>query len=99
MAINWFKYSSPASFYPLASRSIPWFMVAAIVLAVIGLYWSFFTTPDVLQDQKEYYRIIFIHVPAAWMSMWLYVVMAAWAAMAERTRILIRFRSPLLIPP
>lgn len=79
MVINWFKYSSPASFYPLADRSIPWFMGTAIVLTVIGLYCSFFTTPDVLQDQKEYYRIIFIHVPAAWMSMWLYVVMAVWA--------------------
>lgn len=79
MEINWFKYSSPASFYPLVDRSIPWFMGAAIVLAVVGLYLSFFTTPDVLQDQKQYYRIIFIHVPAAWMSMWLYIMMAIWA--------------------
>jgi heme exporter protein C len=77
--INWFKFSSPASFYPLVDRSIPWFMGAAILLAVVGLYLSFFTTPDVLQDQKQYYRIIFIHVPAAWMSMWLYIVMAIWA--------------------
>ncbi len=30
--------------------------------------------------QKEYYRIIFVHVPSAWMSMWLYVVMVGWAA-------------------
>ena len=79
MAINWFKYSSPASFYPIVDKSIPWFMGAAIVLAIVGLYLSFFTTPDVLQDQKQYYRIIFIHVPAAWMSMWLYIIMAIWA--------------------
>ena len=79
MAINWFKYSSPASFYPIVDKSIPWFMGAAIVLAIAGLYLSFFTTPDVLQDQKQYYRIIFIHVPAAWMSMWLYILMAIWA--------------------
>ena len=79
MAINWFKYSSPASFYPIVNKSIPWFMGAAIILAVAGLYLSFFTTPDVLQDQKQYYRIIFIHVPAAWMSMWLYILMAIWA--------------------
>ena len=79
MAINWFKYSSPASFYPIVDKSIPWFMGAAIVLAIAGLYLSFFTTPDVLQDQKQYYRIIFIHVPAAWMSMWLYIIMAIWA--------------------
>jgi heme exporter protein C len=79
VAINWFKYSSPASFYPIVNKSIPWFMGAAIILAVAGLYLSFFTTPDVLQDQKQYYRIIFIHVPAAWMSMWLYILMAIWA--------------------
>jgi len=79
VAINWFKYSSPASFYPVVDRTIPWFMGSAVLLAIIGLYLSFFTTPDVLQDQKQYYRIIFIHVPAAWMSMWLYLVMAGWA--------------------
>lgn len=79
MKINWFKYSSPASFYPLAGKMIPWFAWPAVVLTVIGLYWGFFQTLDVLQDQKQYYRIIFVHVPAAWMSMWLYIVMVAWA--------------------
>ncbi len=79
MAINWFKYSSPASFYPLAGKLIPWFVVPTVLLMVGGLYWGFFQTPDVLSDQKEYYRIIFIHVPAAWMSMWLYVVIAGWS--------------------
>jgi heme exporter protein C len=77
--INWFKYASPVTFYPLANKMVPWFFVLAILLSVLGLYWGFFQTPDVLSEQKEYYRIIFVHVPAAWMSMWLYVVMAAWA--------------------
>ena len=45
MAINWFKYSSPASFYPLAGRLTPWFFAAAAVLAVAGLYISFFVAP------------------------------------------------------
>jgi len=54
-------------------------MFFAIVLSIGGLYWGFFQTPDVLSDQKQYYRIIFIHVPAAWMSMWLYAVMVGWA--------------------
>jgi len=79
VAINWFKYASPATFYPLAGRMIPWFAWLAIILTLFGLYWGFFETPSILTDQKQYYRIIFVHVPAAWMSMWLYVVLAGWA--------------------
>ena len=83
MKLNWFKFSSPATFYPLAGKMTPWFAWLAVILIVGGLYWGFFETPDRLggtNPQKEYYRIIFIHVPAAWMSMWLYMVMAGWSA-------------------
>jgi heme exporter protein C len=80
MTINWFKYSSPASFYPLAGRMTPWFFVAATVFAIWGTYVSFFVAPTDAQ-QGEAYRIIFIHVPAAWMSMFIYIVMAFWAGM------------------
>ena len=76
--INWFRYSSPQSFFPLAGAGIPWFAAAAAVLCGAGLYVSFFVAPTD-QQQGESYRIIFIHVPAAWMSMVLYVVMAFWA--------------------
>jgi heme exporter protein C len=76
--INWFKFSSPATFYPLAGRIIPWFAVIAVVLTAIGLYMSFFVAPTDYR-QGEGYRIIFIHVPAAWMSMLIYVVMAGWS--------------------
>ena len=79
MHINWFKYSAPVNFYPLAGRMILPFAILAIVLTVFGLYWGFAQTPDVLSDQKQYYRIIYPHVASAWMSMWLYVVMVAWA--------------------
>ena len=79
MAINWFKYSSPASFYSLAGKLIPIFSIAAVILFVVGLYISFFVAPTDFQ-QSEAYRIIFIHVPAAWMSMFLYLIMAGWAA-------------------
>ena len=78
--INWFKFSSPATFYPLAGRMIPWFSAAAIVLTVIGLYLSFFVAPTDYK-QGEGYRIIFIHVPAAWMSMFIYLVLAGWSAL------------------
>ncbi len=78
---SWFKYASPTSFYPLAGRLTPWFAVAAAVLTILGLYIGFFLAPTDAQ-QSEAYRIIFIHVPAAWMSMFIYLVMAAYAAMA-----------------
>ena len=79
MAINLFKFSSPATFYPLAGRLAPWFAAIAVVLLVVGLYMSFFVAPTDYK-QGEGYRIMFIHVPAAWMSMFIYVVMALWAA-------------------
>jgi heme exporter protein C len=81
--MRFFRFSSPATFYPLAGKMIPVFWVLAAVTTLVGLYWGFFETPDRLggtNPQKEYYRIIFIHVPAAWMSMWLYLVLAVWSA-------------------
>src|SRR5688572_24342038 len=86
--MNWFKYASPAAFYPLAGMLAPWFFAAAAMFAVAGLYLGFFVAPTDFQ-QGEAYRIIFIHVPAAWMSMFIYVVMAFWAAigLAFNTRL------------
>jgi heme exporter protein C len=81
MAINWYHYASPATFYPLAGKMIPWFAAAAAVLGAAGLYIGLVVAPTDFQ-QGDAYRIIFIHVPAAWMSMFLYVVMAAWSALA-----------------
>ena len=78
--INWFKYSSPQALYPLAGRMIPWFAAFALGLIGVGLYVGFFVAPtDVTQGDA--YRIIFVHVPAAWMSMFLYVIMAIWAGL------------------
>ncbi len=76
--MNIWKFSSPQTFYPLAGIMIPWFAALAALLAGIGLYIAFFVAPTDFQ-QGEAYRIIFIHVPAAWMSMFIYVVMAFWA--------------------
>jgi heme exporter protein C len=86
--IHWFRFATPATFYPLAGRLIPWFAVAAGLFTLAGLYVGFFVAPvDAVQGNS--YRIIFIHVPAAWMSMFLYLVMAFWAAMglAMNTRL------------
>lgn len=76
--INWFKYSSTKTFYPLAGKLVPWFGTAAILLTIAGLYIGFFVAPTDAQ-QGEGYRIIFVHVPVAWMSMFIYLVMAFWA--------------------
>ena len=76
--INWFKYSAPSTFYPLAGKLIPIFWALAAILGAIGLYISFFVAPTDAQ-QGEGYRIIFIHVPASWMSMFIYCIMAFWS--------------------
>jgi heme exporter protein C len=78
MPSNIFQFSSPATFYPLAGRLVPWFSVIAIILIAVGLYMSFFVAPTDYK-QGEGYRIIFVHVPAAWMSMFIYLVMAGWS--------------------
>jgi len=77
---NWYRYASPQTFFPLAGKLAPWFAVAAVLFGVAGLYVAFFVAPTD-QQQGEVYRVIFIHVPAAWMSMFLYVVMAFWAGL------------------
>ena len=79
--MNWFKYASPASFYPLAGRIARVCAWLAVVLAAAGLYLAFVVAPTDA-TQGESYRIIFIHVPTAWMAMFLYLVMAFWSALA-----------------
>ncbi|WP_297456187.1 heme ABC transporter permease CcmC [Ferrovum sp.] len=78
--INWFKYASPATFYPLAGRLIPWFSGLAVLLIAWGLWIGLFVAPTDAQ-QSEGYRIIFVHVPASWLSMFIYCVMAFWSAL------------------
>src|SRR6516164_2075313 len=80
-SVNWFRFASPASFFPLAGRLIPWFAFAAALCAMVALWLGFAVAPTDAQ-QGEAYRIIFIHVPAAWMSMFIYMVMAFWCAVS-----------------
>jgi heme exporter protein C len=75
---SWFVFSSPQTFYPLAGTLQPWFAALAFLFCAAGLYISFLVAPTDAQ-QGESYRIIFIHVPAAWMSMFLYLVMGFWS--------------------
>ena len=71
--------SDPQNFYRLAGKVIPWILGLALVLFVVGFYLGFFVCP-VDARQGNSYRIIFIHVSAAWLSMLLYVLMAVFSA-------------------
>jgi heme exporter protein C len=77
--MRFFTFAAPSRFYAISGACLPWLWGAAIVLALAGLWIGFFVAPTDA-TQGESYRIIFIHVPAAWMSMLLYLVMAGWAA-------------------
>ncbi len=77
--VRFFTFAAPSRFYSLSGSLLPWLWAAAALLAAAGLYIGFFVAPTDAQ-QGESYRIIFIHVPAAWMSMVIYLAMALWAA-------------------
>ena len=79
--MNWFRFASPASFYPLAGRLAPWFGGVAALFAAAGLYVGLVAAPTDA-TQGDAYRIIFVHVAAAWMSMFIYLVMAFWCAVS-----------------
>ena len=75
--MNWFYFASPPTFYRLAGSLVPAFFTLALELAAAGLYVGLAVAPTDAQ-QGEVYRVIFIHVPAAWLSMFLYFVMACY---------------------
>lgn len=75
---GWLAHASPQRCYALAGRLIPWLLALALLGTGFGLYVGFFVAPTDHQ-QGEAYRIIFVHVPAAWLSMVIYLAMAFWA--------------------
>jgi len=81
MLINWYRFSSPVSFYPLAGSLSHATGVLAALLAGAGLFIALFVAPTDA-TQGDAYRIIYLHVPAAWMAMFIYLVMAGWSAFA-----------------
>ncbi len=81
MDVNWFRFAAPASFLPLARALARAFALTAALLAVAGLALGLVVAPTDA-TQGEAYRIIFIHVPAAWMAMLVYLAMAFWSALA-----------------
>ena len=69
------RQSSPKIFYQTCSNLTPWFFWPFIGFLVIGLYWALVFSPADYQ-QGDGYRIIFIHVPSAILSMMVYAIMA-----------------------
>jgi heme exporter protein C len=69
------QLGSPKYFYAIAGRWIPWLATICTVLMLVGLYQGMVVAPTDYQ-QGDSYRIMFIHVPSAWMSLFIYVVMA-----------------------
>jgi heme exporter protein C len=63
------------NFYRLAEIVTPWLAAVCAVLLVVGLYRGLFVAPTDY-EQGESYRIIYVHVPSAWMSMFVYMVIA-----------------------
>jgi heme exporter protein CcmD len=69
------RMGSPRHFYRISGRLVPWLGWPALLVMLAGLYGGLVLAPPDYQ-QGESYRIIFIHVPSAWMSLFVYVVMA-----------------------
>lgn len=71
----WHQLSSPHYFDKIARFAAPWCWGISLILLVLGLFWGLFIAPADYQ-QKDAFRIIYIHVPVAAMSMGVYVSMA-----------------------
>jgi len=81
-----YRWSSPAYFYHQSARWIPWLWLLTAVLIISGLVGGLVLAPMDAQ-QKDVYRIIYVHVPSAWLSMLIYSFMAGAAAVGLIWRI------------
>jgi heme exporter protein C len=73
------KLASPRYFYDISGKLIPWLGGLCLIAMLAGLYLGLVVAPPDYQ-QGESYRIMFVHVPAAWMSLFIYVFMAVLSA-------------------
>lgn len=84
---TWFhRLASPPHFYRVAGRLAPWFAWSAAILIALGLYGGLvWAPPD--NEMGDGFRIIYVHVPSAWMSLCTYTTMAVAAAIGLIWRI------------
>jgi heme exporter protein C len=75
------RFANPARFLRLADAILPWCAGATLILLVAGLYLGLFVAPPDYQ-QGESVRIMYVHVPAAWMAMFVYACLALASAVA-----------------
>lgn len=75
------RFANPARFLRLAAMVLPWVAAGAAVSLAVGLYLALFVAPPDYQ-QGESVRIMYVHVPAAWMALFIYTVIAAASAAA-----------------
>ncbi len=70
------RFANPNQFLKLAAAVLPWSAAGTLVLTAVGLYGALFASPPDYQ-QGEAVRIMYVHVPAAWMALFIYTTMAA----------------------
>ena len=75
------RFANPARFMRIATAVLPWSAGAAAILIAGGLYFALFDSPPDYQ-QGETVRIMYVHVPSAWMAMFVYAGMALASAAA-----------------
>jgi heme exporter protein C len=85
--VRWFhQLGSPPTFDRFATRWAPWAYLTGLLVMAWGLYGALFVVPADYQ-QGDSFRILYIHVPSAWMSMAVFALMAVYAAIALIWRI------------
>jgi len=77
--INWL--ANPARFMRLSAKAVPWCGWAAALALAVGLFWSLVVAPPDYQ-QGDTVRIMYVHVPAAWMALSIYLFVAVASAVA-----------------
>jgi len=75
------RFANPARFSRIAARVLPWSTTATIILFVVGLYFALFASPADYQ-QGDTVRIMYVHVPSAWIAMGCYTFIALMSAIA-----------------